>query len=145
MDAVPKKKSTAKLESELRHASSIEEFVRENENELNAVTVPELLNEMLIKYNLEKNDVIQRSQFPGNYAYKIFNGEKNGSRERLLWLAFGFPLTLEETKRLLRAGGYSGLSPKNKRDALLIYALDGGYTIEEVNKLLHENEEDVFE
>ena len=75
---------------------------------------------------------------------KIFSGKKNGSREKLLWLAFGFPLTLEETRQLLRAGGYSELSPKNKRDALVIYALDSGYTIQEVNKLLLENEEDVF-
>ena len=104
----------------------------------------EFLNEMLIQYNMEKNVVTERAAFPGTYAYKIFSGEKNGSRERLLWLAFGFPLTLEETKRLLRAGGYNPLSPKNRRDALIIYALDCGYSVNEVNELLVENEEDVF-
>ena len=45
---------------------------------------------------------------------------------------------------MLRAGGYNELSVKNKRDALMIFALDGGYTITEVNKLLIENEEDAF-
>ena len=137
-------KTSDKLKSELKKASSITDFLKENENELKAVTVPEFLNEMLIKYDLEKKDIILRSGFPGNYAYKIFCGEKNGSRERLLWLAFGFPLTLEETRQLLRAGGYNELSVKNKRDALMIFALDGGYTISEVNKLLIENEEDAF-
>jgi len=145
MEKKIKKKSTAKLETELKHASSIGEFVRENESELNAATVPEFLNEMLIRYNLEKNAVTERAAFPGTYAYKIFSGEKNGSRERLLWLAFGFPLTLEETRSLLRAGGYNPLSPKNKRDALIIYALDSGYSINEVKELLIENEEDVFQ
>ena len=48
MEKKTKKKSTAKLETELKHASSIVEFVRENESELKAVTVPEFLNEMLI-------------------------------------------------------------------------------------------------
>ena len=139
-----KKKSTERLESELRNARRLEDFMRENEEELQIQSVPELLNDMLIQYNLQKNDVIERAEFPGTYAYKIFSGEKNGSRDRLLWLAFGFPLTLEETGRLLRAGGHSKLSTKNKKDALVIYALDGGYTIQEVNKLLQENEEDVF-
>ena len=139
-----KKKSTDRLESELRSAKRLEDFMRENEEELQFQSVPELLNEMLIQYNLQKNDVIERAAFPGTYAYKIFSGEKNASRDRLLWLAFGFPLTLEETGRLLRAGGHSKLSTKNKKDALVIYALDGGYTIQEVNKLLQENEEDVF-
>jgi len=139
-----KKKSTDRLESELRRAKCLEDFIKENEEELQLQSVPELLNEMLIQYNLQKNDVIEHAAFPGTYAYKIFSGEKNGSRDRLLWLAFGFPLTLEETGRLLRAGGHSKLSTKNKKDALVIYALDGGYTIQEVNKLLQENEEDVF-
>ena len=144
METKEKKKTTARLESELRHARRLEDFMKENEEELYLQSVPELLNEMLICYNMQKNDVIERAAFPGTYAYKIFSGKKNGSREKLLWLAFGFPLTLEETRQLLRAGGYSELSPKNKRDALVIYALDSGYTIQEVNKLLLENEEDVF-
>ena len=138
-------KSTEYLQSELKHASSLEKFIRENENNFKAKSIPEYLNDMLIKYDMEKSDVVRRSGLSGTYAYQIFDGKKSAGREKLIQLAFGFPLNLEETQRLLRFGGHSELYVKKKREAYLMYALENGYTLEQTNELLYQNGEETLD
>ena len=140
-----KEKSTAFLQSELKQASSLEAFMRENMQNLTAKNVPEFLNDMLIKYDMEKSDVVRRSGLSGTYAYQIFDGKKSAGREKLIQLAFAFPLSLEETQKLLRFGGHSELYVKKKREAFIMYALGKGYNISQVNELLYQNEEETFE
>lgn len=138
-------KSTEFLQSELKQASSLEEFMQENEVNLKAKSVPEYLNDMLIKYDVEKSEVVRRSGLTGTYAYQIFDGKKSAGREKLIQLAFGFPLNLEETQRLLRFGGHNELYVKKKREAFVMYALEKGYDIDQINDLLEENGEETFE
>ena len=138
-------KNTAKLQSELKTAKRAEEFVQENQAELQVKSVAEYLNDKLIEYNLEKSDVAKRGGFVGNYAYKIFNGMKNAGRDKLIQVAFGFPLTLEETQQLLRLGGHSQLYVRNTRDAFLMFALEKRYDIQKVNQLLYENQKEILE
>lgn len=140
-----KEKSTKYLESELKRTSTLEEFISGNETELRAKTVPEYLNDMLIQYDEEKSDVVRRSGLTGTYAYQIFDGKKSAGREKLIQLAFGFPLNLEETQRLLRFGGHSELYVKKKREAYLMYALENGYTLEQTNELLYQNGEETLD
>lgn len=139
-----KEKSTAFLQSELKQAVSLEKFIQENEQNLKAKSVPEYLNDMLIKYDMEKSDVVHRSGLSGTYAYQIFDGKKSAGRDKLLQLAFGFPLNLEETQRLLRFGGHNELYVKKKREAFIMYALEKGYDLNQVNELLYQNEEETF-
>lgn len=140
-----KEKSTAFLQSELKQAVSLEQFIKENEQDLRAQSVPEFLNEMLIKYNLEKSEVVRTSGLTGTYAYQIFDGKKSAGREKLIQLAFGFPLSLEETQRLLLFGGYNELYVKKKREAFVMYALEKKYDICRLNELLYQNGEKTFE
>lgn len=140
-----KEKSTEFLQSELKQATSLERFIKENEQNLKEKTVPDYLNEMLIKYDLEKSEVVRKSGLTGTYAYQIFDGKKSAGREKLIQLAFGFPLTLEETQRLLRFGGHNELYVKKKREAYVMYALGKGYDINRINDLLAENGEEAFE
>lgn len=138
-------KNTGFLQSELKHAMSLKQFIQENEKELHVKTVPEFLNDMLIKYDMEKSDVVRRSGLSGTYAYQIFDGKKNAGREKLLQLAFGFPLNLEETQRLLKFGGHNELYVKKKREAFIMYALGKGYNIDQLNEILYQNGEETLE
>lgn len=138
-------KSTEFLQSELKHASSLEKFIQENEKNFKAKSVPEYLNDMLIKYDAEKSDVVRRSGLSGTYAYQIFDGKKSAGREKLIQLAFGFPLNLEETQRLLRFGGHNELYVKKKREAFVMYALGKRFDLNQVNELLYQNGEETFE
>lgn len=139
------KKDTTMLLSELMHSESAEAFVQENEEELGIKSVAEYLNEMLIKHDVEKCDVAKRGGFVGNYPYQVFNGLKNPGRDKLIQIAIGFPLTLAETQYLLRLGGYSELYVRNSRDAFLMFAIEKGYGIQQVNELLYKNKKELLE
>lgn len=139
------KKDTITLQSELRHSENIEQFVRENKSEFDIVSVAEHLSNLLKKYNLEKCDVTKRGGFAGNYLYQIFNGKKNPSRDKLIQIALGFPLTVEETQELLRLGGYAELYVRDSRDAFIMFGLEKNYGLQELNELLYKNKKKIIE
>lgn len=139
------KKDTQMLQTELKNAQSAEAFVEANQAELQTKTVAEYLNEMLIKYDLEKCDVNRKADLAGNYFYQVCNGSKSPGRDKLIQIALGFPLTLRETQYLLRLGGHSELYVRNSRDAFLMFAIEKGYGIQRVNELLYENKKDMLE
>lgn len=138
-------KDTSILQFELRHTDNVEQFIEENQSEFSLMSVSDYLNELLIKYNLEKCDVAKKGGFAGNYPYQIFNGKKNASRDKLFQLALGFPLTLEETQYLLRVGGYSELYVRNSRDAFLMFALEKKFDLQQLNELLYKNGKQLLE
>ncbi len=139
------RKDTQMLQSELKNAESPEAFVAANQAELQTKTVAEYLNEMLIKYNLEKCDVNKKADLAGNYFYQVCSGNKSPGRDKLIQIALGFPLTLAETQYLLRLGGHSELYVRNSRDAFLMFAIEKGYEIQRVNELLYENKKELLE
>lgn len=139
------KKDTVALQSELRHSKNIEQFVIENKAEFDIVSVAEYLSGLLKKYDLEKCDVTKRGGFTGNYLYQIFNGKKNPSRDKLIQIALGFPLTLEETQELLRLGGYAELYVRDSRDAFVMFGLEKRFSLQELNELLYKNKKKIIE
>lgn len=137
--------NTKDLEMELRHAESLDEFLNENGQALKAKNVSEYLEDLLIKYKAGKGDIVKKAGLTGTYGYQIIDGTRSAGRDKLIQLAFGFPLKVEETQRLLRCGGYAELYVKKRREAFIIYALEKGYDISRVNELLYENNEKTLE
>ena len=138
-------KSTEFLQAELKKAETPEAFFTENAQDLNEKSVTDFLVEMLIKYDKEKSEVLTGAGLTGTYAYQIFDGRRTAGREKLIQLAFGFPLTLEETQRLLKCGGYRELYVKNKREVYIMYALEKKCDINQLNELLFGCGEKTFE
>jgi len=140
-----KEKDTIFLQEALRKSGSLEKFEEENDSELCAQSVADYLNELLIKYDGKKPEIGKRANLDEGYMYQIFNGRRNAKRDKLLQLAFGFPLTLEETQRLLRLGGYGELYVRRKRDTYLMFALEKGYDVMQTNNLLYEKGVEILE
>ncbi len=138
-------KSTELLQSELKNAKNPADFFEKNVQVLKGKTVQEFLLEMLIKYNVERKEVVVKSGLSGTYPYQIFDGKKAAGRDKLIQLAFGFPLNLEETQHLLKYGGHNELYVKVKRDAYVMFALEKVYDITKLNELLFECGEKTFE
>lgn len=138
-------KDTKFLQEELRKSSNLDKFEEENSSELHALSVADYLNELLIKYDEKKAEIGKRANLDEGYMYQIFNGRRNAKRDKLLRLAFGFPLTLEETQRLLRLGGCGELYVRRKRDAYLMFALEKGYDVMQTNDLLYEKGVEIIE
>lgn len=137
-------KSTEELLNELSKAEDVFEFARENQMELESYSLTGLLEDLLVKYGKQKKDVIRDSGLDTTYGYQIFDGRKNPRRDKLLQLAFGFPLTVEEANRVFRAAGVSDLYVRCKRDTICMYCLQQKMTVDECNALLYQAGEETL-
>ena len=131
-------KSTEELLHELQKAEDVFEFTKANEEEMEAISLTEQLEQLLKHYKKQKKDVIKDAGMDTTYGYQIFDGRKNPRRDKLIQLAFGFPLTLEEANRVLRAAGVSDLYVRCKRDTICMYCLQQKMTVAECDALLYQ-------
>ena len=141
------RKSTEQLMNELQNTTNIEDFVAENQNEMIVSSLSEYLRQLLNKYNLEKSDVFRRAKMTeSNYGYELFRDDsKKASRDKLIQICVGFPLTIEEAQEVLRYGKVRTLYPRDERDAYILFALNNNYDMAQLNDLLFAKGLKVFE
>ena len=129
-------KTTYTMQQRLFSAPDFETFAKDNAPFLSSQPIGDYLVELCAKRGLAMGDVIRRSGVDRTYGYQLFNGTRQPSREKLLQLAFGLQLTVEETQRLLKTAGKSPLYPRILRDAAVMRCLNDGRTLEETQELL---------
>lgn len=133
-------KDTSQLENELSKTDNLKNFFEENKNNLRDFTLSEYLNYLLAEKNLSKTDIIKKSAL-GDYAYHIFAGRKNPSREKVLALALAMELSFDECQKLLYYAGVNKLYARDSWDDVIIYALKNKLGVEECNELLSDFDE----
>lgn len=101
------------------------------------VSLPQHLNELLLKKNLKKSEVIRRSKLNTTFAYQIFSGDRNASRDKILQIALAMGLNLKETQELLRISGANELYCKDRRDAIIIFGITKGMPLEQIDDTLY--------
>lgn len=104
-----------------------------------------MLNEEMEKRKLTKAEVIRSSGIERHYAYQILSGKKTPSRDKLLMFCFGLEMTAEEAQHFLLECSAPLLYAKNKRDNVILFALENRLTVIELNELLYELKLDIFE
>ena len=130
-------KSTSDLLSVLKSKKNYSEFFQNEIGELIFKSLDEYLGVLLKEKNLKKSEVIEKSNLDKNYAYQLFNGiKKNPSRDKILMLAFGMKLTLDETRKLLKIAELSDLYVRIPRDSVIIFCLQNGKNLIETNEML---------
>ncbi len=139
-----KEKSTDELMNEIKQTHEINKFLEKNDSEFVSEPLHDILNRLLKEKNIKKSEVVARSSLNRIYGYQIFSGKRIPSRDKLIALCFGFKFDLEETDKLLKTAGYSPLYARNKRDALIIFAINSNKSIFVVNELLFENGFDIL-
>ncbi len=141
------KKTTEQLMNEIKDANDIDEFVAKNQGEMLELSLSEYLRLLLEKYKLEKSDVFRRAKMTeSNYGYELFRDDtKKASRDKLIQICVGFPLTIEETQEVLRYGKVRTLYPRDERDAYILFALKSGYDMAQLNDLLFAHGQKIFE
>lgn len=80
--------------------------------------------------------VIKRAGIDRTYGHELFSGRRKPSRDKVIQLAFGFGLDVEETQQLLKVAQQTPLYPKIKRDAAVIYCLARNMEITEAQNVL---------
>ena len=129
-------KSTDELSHEIKAARNIEDYLNKNKEHMIMTDLSEHLNMLLSLKKLTKADVVRASLLDRTYVYKIFAGEKNPTRDKLIALAFGLHLSDLETQKMLKISGNRELYARDERDALILFSLQRNKTVFEVNELL---------
>ena len=100
-------------------------------------TPSEYLQRLLEEKHLERAQVVRMANLNETFGYQIFKGERNPSRNKVLQIAFAMALSLRETNRALSAAGVNALNCKNRRDAIIIFCIDRGCSLQKVNEELY--------
>ena len=119
-------------------AKDFGDFLDMNQENMLTLTLSEYLMLLLEQKKLKRASVIRDSGLEKAYGYQIFDGEKKPSRDKLIALAFGLHLNVEETQRMLKLGGCSELYARTERDALILFNIHHGKSIDETDDALYE-------
>lgn len=122
----PRERLTGELLDQLLKAPSPEAYL--DEGLTVDRTLPEYLEQLRAEKGLKRSDIIRASDLNGTFVYDVFKGKSRLGRDNAIMLALGMGCTLLETQRLLRLDGVAELWPKVRRDAIIIWCVNHGFT-----------------
>ena len=129
-------KDTSKIVEELKLCPDFTTFYSENKAYMVSESLADLLARLLTEKGLRKAEVIRRAELSEVYAYQIFSGLRVPDRKKLLCLALGMGLTLDEVQTLLKCAGYSPLYVKLPFDSIVLYGICKKLSVVELTDLL---------
>ena len=135
------KKRTEDLIHEIKKNKNISTYIDTNQDEFLDTTLYQHLQNLLAETDLKISQVVTRS-YKGEYIYQVFRGIKNPGRDMLLCIALAMELGVRKTAQLLRVARMPLLDARNRRDSVLIFALERKLTVPDTNDILYELEEE---
>ena len=126
---------TEELLKELLDASDPGDFARRHH--ITSRSLPQYLDDLLVEKGLKRADVVRRAGLNETFGYQIFVGQRNPSRNKVLQIAFAMGCSLRETNRMLQAAGANELYCKDRRDAIIIFAIERGYSLSQTDEALY--------
>ena len=130
------KVNTNTLMKRLFKAADLDTYFQKNGNQLVAPGFPAMLSALCEQRGMLPAHVIEQAQIERTYGHQLFNGTRRPSRDKVLQLAIGLGLDVDETQALLRAAGKSLLYPRLKRDAVILYGIQKGLPVLTVQEIL---------
>lgn len=131
-------KDTAEIVKELGICPDFKTFYKENAEYMVSGDLAAMLAQLLERKGLKKAQVIKKAELSEVYGYQIFSGIRVPERKKLLCLAVGMGLNIEEVQQLLKCAGYSQLYVKLPFDSIVLYGLCKALSVVEINELLFE-------
>ncbi len=133
-------KDTTQIVKELGLCPDFKTFYQENKDSLITESLCLLLERLLAETGIPKIQAIKNSELSEVYGYQIFSGLRVPSRRKLLALAVGMELNLEQVQTLLKCAGYPQLYVKRPFDSVVIFGICRNLTVLQINELLFEYE-----
>ncbi len=133
--AVAAEPLTEELLHELLDASSPVAFT--DRHGISHRTLVKYLNELLEQKGLKRAEVVRAAGINETFGYQIFKGQRNPTRDKVLQLALAMRLSLRETNRLLKAAGANELYCKDRRDAIVLFCIDHGCSLQKTDEELY--------
>ena len=132
--------NTSDLLNALRQTRDFDGFCRRQSETFLDETLSDYLPELMESHGVSKTELIERAGLEKGYAYQIFRGIRNPSRDRLIQIALGLGCTLDETQKLFRLGLRNELYTRVRRDAAILFCLTRQYTVAECQAFLRERQ-----
>ena len=133
-------KNTDTLQQELMSTNNLDRFLTENDASFRDVPLQEAIQSIFDEKGMSKAQLAKQSGISEVYLHQLFSGRRFPSRSRLLCLCFGLGATVDEAQSLLQQARHAPLYSRDRRDAIIIFALSHHMTLFEVNdKLFTEN------
>lgn len=133
-------KNTDTLQQELMSTNNLDRFLTENDASFRDVPLQEAIQRIFDEKGMSKAQLAKQSGISEVYLHQLFSGRRFPSRSRLLCLCFGLGATGDEAQSLLQQARHAPLYSRDRRDAIIIFALSHHMTLFEVNdKLFTEN------
>lgn len=126
------------LNQKILKSSDIKSFLNENKDDISNSSFSQALYDFMTDRNLKSTQLFERSGINESYGYQLLNGKRQPSRDKVIQLALGLTLSVEQTNQLLRLAERSPLYVRAKRDAIIIFCQNNGHTLTETNMLLEE-------
>ena len=130
-------KDTSEIVKELGLSQDFQTFYDENKEYMVLSDLAGLLTELLQRKGLKKSHVIKNAELSEIYGYQIFSGVRVPERKKLLCLAIGMGLNIDEAQQLLKCAGYPQLYVKKPFDSVVLYGFHKGMSVVEINELLY--------
>ena len=131
------KKTTEELLTDLKECDDIANYIKENRNDMQQHYFLDYFEDMLKKYQKTMGDLEKEVELGRSTLYAIKKGERNGTQDAILKIGFAIGLELDEMQRFLKLSHNHELYARNKRDAVILFALLRSLSVMEVNDMLY--------
>lgn len=139
------KENTTNLMDELSSSRRLAHYLAKHDyDHCGYLSFVDYLDQLMQEKHIKKSILIRKINMTRSYAYEIFNGYKHPSRDKTILITFGLKLDFKSTQKLLICAGHNPLHPKDRRDAVLIYAKFNHHSLAETNLLLDDFQEAVL-
>lgn len=128
-------KLTEELLDELLGSSGVDGFLRDRTEP--AITLASYLQQLLDEKHLKRVQVVRMADLNETFGHQIFTGARHPSRDKVLQICFAMALSLREANRALGYADAGRLDCRSRRDAIIIYCLDKGCSLQKVNEELY--------
>ena len=122
-------KNTDTLQQELMSTNNLDRFLTENDASFRDVPLQEAIQRIFDEKGMSKAQLAKQSGISEVYLHQLFSGRRFPSRSRLLCLCFGLGATVDEAQSLLQQARHAPLYSRDRRDAIIIFALSHHMTL----------------
>lgn len=135
---------TELLEDALRQEAEYAAFKSKYKDFIGVGNFVSSLRKLLSSKCIDLSQIPARTGMNRSYFYQIANGTRSPSRDKIIIIGFAVKADFDELNTLLHSAERQALYAKNKRDSVIIYALNHRYSLSACNELLEANSHQIL-
>ncbi len=139
------KKTTDDLWNEMLQTDNVDEFIKNNPEDVFFNGLEEFFDYQLKTKNLKSGKVFEAAMIERHFGHQIITGMRGATRDKIIQICFGLKLNLSEAQQFIKISGNRELYARDHRDLVIIYAIKDGKSLIETNLELEKRNLSVFE